>query len=211
MEERASGIVLRTRPLTESSLIVQWITPEQGRITTIAKGARRPKSPFSGKLDLCYAADFSFMRSRRSELHTLREVSLRETHAALRQDLERLNAAAYLTVLLEQGTERETSIPEFYHLLVDGLAFLSMHQPDYAFLFAVEARFLHLSGEAPASDGLPGGAADVFAQLIGKPFEALEISPSLKRAVSGALRRGIGITLGKLPAQRERLLRSLGG
>ena len=45
MEQRTSGLVLRTRPLTETSLIVQWLTPDFGRLSTVAKGARRSKSP----------------------------------------------------------------------------------------------------------------------------------------------------------------------
>ena len=72
MEERSQGIILRIRPLTESSLIVHWLAPESGRLSTVAKGAKRPKSPFRGKLDLFFAAEFSFHRSRRSDLHTLR-------------------------------------------------------------------------------------------------------------------------------------------
>jgi DNA repair protein RecO (recombination protein O) len=87
MIQNATGLILRTRPLTETSLIVHWLTPDFGRIATVAKGARRTQSPFLGKLDLFYLADFSFSRSRHSDLHTLREVSLRETHGALRQDL----------------------------------------------------------------------------------------------------------------------------
>src|ERR1051325_7689890 len=93
--ESSIGIVLRTRPFTETSLIVNWLTPELGRISTVAKGARRPKSPFLGKLDLFYVAEFSFARSRRSELHTLREVSLRETHVPLRRELGYVQQAAY--------------------------------------------------------------------------------------------------------------------
>ena len=46
MIESATGMILRTRPLTETSLIVHWLTPDFGRIATVAKGARRPKSPF---------------------------------------------------------------------------------------------------------------------------------------------------------------------
>src|SRR5216683_912002 len=105
MDERTTGLILRTRPLTETSLIIHWLTPDFGRLATVAKGARRPKSPFAGKLDLFYLADFSFQRSRRSELHNLREVSLRELHAALRQDLGRLQQACYATALVEQSTE----------------------------------------------------------------------------------------------------------
>jgi len=90
MIESTHGIILRTRPLTETSLIIHWLTPDLGRIATVAKGARRPKSPFAGKLDLFYTAEFSFTRSRSSELHNLREVKLQETHAAIRTDLSKL-------------------------------------------------------------------------------------------------------------------------
>ena len=97
-----SGLILRIRPLTETSLIVHWLTPDLGRVATVAKGARRPNSSFRGKLDLFYEADFSFVRSRRSELHTLREVSLHQTHSRLREDLHALQQAAYCTALVEQ-------------------------------------------------------------------------------------------------------------
>ncbi|SVC52518.1 uncharacterized protein METZ01_LOCUS305372, partial [marine metagenome] len=43
-------MVLRVFPLTETSLVVHWLSPEAGRIGTVAKGARRAKSPFRGKL-----------------------------------------------------------------------------------------------------------------------------------------------------------------
>src|SRR3954469_7381260 len=121
MEERASGIILRVRPFTETSLIVEWFSREEGRLSMVAKGARRPKSPFLGKLDLFYEAEFSFQRSRRSELHTLREISLRETRSKLRESLASLNAASYFAVLIEQGIERETPVPEFYELFRDAL------------------------------------------------------------------------------------------
>src|SRR5579872_5115062 len=117
MIETSPGLILRTRPLTDTSLIVHWLTPEFGRLSTVAKGTRRPKSPFAGKLDLFYRADFSFQRSRRSELHQLREVSLRETHAKIREELEYLQQASYATALIEQSTEMETPLPEIFSLL----------------------------------------------------------------------------------------------
>jgi DNA repair protein RecO (recombination protein O) len=110
MIESATGLILRTRPLTETSLIVHWLTPELGRLATVAKGARRPQSPFGGKLDLFYRCDFSFVRSRHSNLHTLREAVLRDTHAALRRDLLALQQAAYAVALLETATETETPL-----------------------------------------------------------------------------------------------------
>src|SRR6267142_1050168 len=117
MSENATGLILRTRPLTETSLIVHWLTPNFGRRATVAKGARRPKSPFRGKLDLFYQADFSFVRSRRSELHNLREVALRDTRTALRRELGYLEQASYAAALIEQSTELDTPLPGVFELM----------------------------------------------------------------------------------------------
>src|SRR5271168_4670685 len=104
MTETSIGLILRSRPLTDTSLIIHWLTPEFGRLATVAKGARRPKSPFAGRLDLFYAADFSFSRSRSSDLHNLREVNLRETHGAIRSDILKLQRAAYAANFIVQAT-----------------------------------------------------------------------------------------------------------
>jgi DNA repair protein RecO (recombination protein O) len=117
MEERTHGLILRTHPLTETSTIVNWLTPDLGRIATVAKGARRPKSPFRGKLDLFYEGDFSFARSAKSELHALREVVLTETHAALRTNLGWIQQASYFSALVHQTTETETPLPHVYDLV----------------------------------------------------------------------------------------------
>src|ERR1700690_2780665 len=124
MVETTLGLVLRTRPLTETSLIVHWLTPELGRLATVAKGARRPKSPFRGKLDLFYLADISFSRSSGSDPHNLREGGLRETHSALRQDLVLLQQASYCAALIEQSTEIETPLPHLFDLMLGLLGHL---------------------------------------------------------------------------------------
>lgn len=152
MDERATGIIVRTRPLTESSLIVQWLTAEHGRIATVAKGARRPKSPFRGKLDLFYTADFSFARSRRSDLHTLREINLQETHAPLRADYHKLEQAAYAVALIEQTTETDTPLPELHALLLELLNHLAHHPTATETVLAFELKVLHTLGLQPDTE-----------------------------------------------------------
>ncbi|MEJ0089741.1 MAG: DNA repair protein RecO [Limisphaerales bacterium] len=149
MIESATGLILRTRPLTETSLIIHWLTPELGRIATVAKGARRAKSPFAGKLDLFYAADFSFNRSRRSDLHNLREVDVRETHSAIREDLFKLRQAAYATALIEQATETETPLPVIYELLREFLGLLCREKNVPQIVLAFELKLLHELGLEP--------------------------------------------------------------
>lgn len=147
--ERASGMILRTRLLTETSLVVHWITPDLGRLATVAKGARRPKSPFRGKLDLFYLADLSLQRSRRSDLHTLREVSLRDTHPRLREDYARLRQAAYAALLVEQITEAETPLPAICPLLVELVHCLDTDTARPQYLLAFELKLLAESGQGP--------------------------------------------------------------
>jgi len=152
MIQSATGLILRTRPLTETSLIVNWLTPEFGRISTVAKGARRPKSPFLGKLDLFYEADFSYTRSRRSDLHTLREVSLRDLHPTLRRELGYLQQASYCARLIEQATEANTPLPAIYELLRAFLAALPHRPPQPRNIYAFELKLLSELGLRPDLD-----------------------------------------------------------
>jgi len=48
-----------------------------GCVQTIAKGARRPKSPFAGKLDLFFEGEISIGAESQTDLHTLAEVVLK--------------------------------------------------------------------------------------------------------------------------------------
>jgi DNA repair protein RecO (recombination protein O) len=149
MIQSATGMILRRRPLTETSLILHWLTPDFGRIATVAKGAQRPKSPFLGKLDVFYIADFSFNRSRRSDLHVLREVSLRELNPALREDLALLRQATYATALVEQSTETGTPLPTIYDLMLGFLKQLREHPAQPQTVFAFELKLLHELGLEP--------------------------------------------------------------
>jgi DNA repair protein RecO (recombination protein O) len=152
MIETAVGLVLRTRPLTETSLIVHWLTPNLGRVATVAKGAQRPKSPFRGKLDLFYLADFSFSRSRRSELHTLREVGLRETNSGLRKDLGLLQQACYCAALVEQATETETPLNRVFDVMTGLLAHLTAQPLVVSTIFSFELKLLTELGLKPDFD-----------------------------------------------------------
>jgi DNA repair protein RecO (recombination protein O) len=168
MIETASGIILRTRPLTETSLIIHWLTPDLGRLATVAKGARRPKSPFAGKLDLFYEAKFSFSRSRVSDLHTLREVTLVETHAAIRSDLAKLQQAAYAATFIEQTTEIETPLAETHQLLSQFLEWLCLQPPHPKNILILELKLLRILVMEPDLDEtrLTAGAKKVAATLL---------------------------------------------
>jgi DNA repair protein RecO (recombination protein O) len=211
MIETATGVVLRTRLLTETSLIIHWLTPTAGRLATVAKGALRPKSPFRGKLDLFYRADFSFSRSRRSDLHTLREVSLRDTHPALRQDLARLRQACYCAALIEQATETETPLPAIFDLLLGILQYLGAHEPGPAALFAFELHLLSELGLQPnlEESRLNPGTRQLALALTGRAWDEvdhLHPAPAQLAELRRFLHGFLIYHLGRIPRGRDAAL-----
>ncbi len=211
MDQRASGIILRTRLLTETSLIVHWLTPDLGRVATVAKGARRAKSPFRGKLDLFYCADFSFARSARSELHNLREVLVRGTHPALRTDYTRLRQAAYAAALVEQTTETETPLPEIFALVSGLLAQLDLHAPCAVNIFAFELKLLRELGQEPdvADARLSPGARQIAVRLQDADWAGIHcLKPSAQQTdeLKRFLAHFLAQQLGKVPQGRAEAL-----
>lgn len=168
MDERATGIILRCRPLTESSLITHWLTPDLGRIATVAKGARRPKSAFRGKLDLYFSATFSFRRSRRSELHNLHEVKLVDTRTRLRTNLAWLKQAAYAARLVELATEAEAPIPGVHKLFASFLARLQTGDASPVPVLAFELSLLSEIGLQPdlSQSALSPGSCRIVEKLL---------------------------------------------
>jgi DNA repair protein RecO (recombination protein O) len=207
MIETATGIILRTRPLTDTSLIIHWLTPELGRLATVAKGARRAKSPFAGKLDLFYLADFSFQRSRHSELHNLREVSLKETHAGLRKELGYLEQASYCTALVEQTTEMETPLPEIFELMSGFLKSLPQHAPSPQMLFGFEIKLLSEQGLQPdlENDRMAADLKQILRMLLVSDWDAmakLKLTPQQVTGLRQFLHGFLIYHLGKIPHNR---------
>jgi len=201
MDERATGIVLRTRLLTESSLIVHWLTPNLGRLGTVAKGARRPKSPLRGKIDLFYSAEFSFARSLRSDLHILREASLLATRDGLRRDIGYVSQASYCARLIEQTTETETPLPEIYDLFTAFLDALPLTEPKPVMIFAFEGKLLGELGLSPRE----GKMVSLIERLVAmnwRQIQQLTLTETETRELRQFLHGFLIYHLGKIPPGR---------
>jgi DNA repair protein RecO (recombination protein O) len=171
--ETTTAILLRRHKLSETSLVVTWLAETCGKIKTVAKGARRPRSPFAGKLDLFYEADIQFVRSRRSDLHTLKEAVLREPFEGLRLDFHRVELASYFVELLDLVTEPDHPAPDLLDLLRRALGYLNINAPDLRALLHFEAELARLAGV----HGAPGVTPAV---AIGRLFGRL---PSARPAL----------------------------
>lgn len=211
MDERTTGLILRTRPLTETSLIVEWLSPDCGRLSTVAKGARRAKSPFRGKLDLFFLCEFTFVRSRRSDLHTLREVNLLDAHPLLRTHWGWLAQAAYATALIEQTTERETPLTGCFELLLGFVRQLPVQPPAAELVFAFEMKLLSELGLRPDLDRaslspVARQALNALATLDWPALARLRLTPAQRAEIRQFLHGFLIYHLGRLPAGRSRAL-----
>ena len=144
--ETTTAILLRKRKLSDTSLIVSWCTESLGCIQTVAKGARRAKTPFAGKLDLFFEAEIQIARSKKSSLHTLTELALRNTFAGIRRTYLRTQVAAYFVELIELCTERDHHEPELFALLRRAFNYLDANEPDPRAVAHFETEIARIAG-----------------------------------------------------------------
>jgi len=149
------GFIIGRLPFSNTSLILRTLTREAGRLTFVAKGATRPKSPFAGAIDLFYLADFLYAPSRSGEMHTLREVKLIEPHVGLRRSYASLLAAQYFAALIETITEPAAPVPDDYALFAKALAYLCETDVTWRAVERFEQRVLELHGIAQPNRDLP--------------------------------------------------------
>jgi DNA repair protein RecO (recombination protein O) len=97
---------------------------------TMAKGALRPNSPFTGKLDLFFYCELLMTLSQKSEIHGLREVSIKSQFGGIRTNYLKTSAASYFVELIDSVSELEHPAPELYRLLLRALDYVDRKKPD---------------------------------------------------------------------------------
>lgn len=140
------GYVLHARPYRETSLLVDCLTLEDGRVSMVAKGARRGKAGQRRLLQPFAPLLLSYMGY--GELHTLTAVE--EAGASRRLIGERLACGLYLNELLMYLLPKEESFEElfaFYNKALDALASDDAISP---LLRNFELNLLEAMGVAPA-------------------------------------------------------------
>jgi DNA repair protein RecO (recombination protein O) len=144
--ESTTGLLLRKRKLSDTSLIISWCTESLGCIQTVARGARRAKSPFAGKLDLFFEAEIQIARSRKSDLHTLTEVVLKNPFGGIRENFRRTQTASYFVELIELCTESDHHEPELFALLRRAFAYLNEKNPNLRAVLHFETELARIAG-----------------------------------------------------------------
>jgi len=165
--ESTTAILLRKRKLSDTSLIIHWCTSSLGCVQTVAKGARRTKSPFAGKLDLFFEAEIQIARSRKSNLHTLREVALTNPYGGIRESYLRMQAASYFVELVEICTESDHHDAELFALLKRAFGFLTANEPTPRAVIHFETELARIAGVHDVN-AIKHNPAQALAELFGK-------------------------------------------
>ncbi|MDY0220153.1 MAG: DNA repair protein RecO [Desulfobacterium sp.] len=162
------GIILKRIEYGDNDLIVTYFTTAMGRISVIAKNARKSVKRFAGALE-----PFSVMNlectwpRRKNALPMLNLVDLCHPFAKIRTSVVKTGYACYWLELINFSTEEGKQQEDLYNLLFYVLKALdqgSMEKEILSLLFQI--RFMNLSGLAPdlTSCGNCSTALDGIAQ-----------------------------------------------
>ena len=154
--EKTTAIVLRVVEFSESSCIVTLMTREFGKITALAKGARRRKSPFEGALDLLSFSRIVFLHKKSDSLDLLTEAKLERRFKSAATDLSRLYAGYYVIELLNAMTDEGDPHMDLFDLANDVLLAIDQGNDLRLQICRIEIGALKLLGHQPMLDRCVG-------------------------------------------------------
>ena len=142
------GIVLRSYPFGEADRVVVILSPNHGKLRTVAKGVRKTKSRFGGRLEPFSHVDLVLYEGR--NLDTITQVSLIEPFHKIRSDLERVIAAGTMVEVADAVAQEDEPTLRLYLLLHRGLKALNVDEPHPDTVTSFLLKAADVVGVAPA-------------------------------------------------------------
>jgi DNA repair protein RecO (recombination protein O) len=123
---KTEAVVLRSLRYGEADRILHLYTPHRGRVGAIAKGVRRTRSRFGGRLEPFFRLRVE-LHEGRGELMTVTGAHTLEGHPRLRGDARALDAAARACDAVGRLFETSEPHPAVFNLLCRALALIDGH------------------------------------------------------------------------------------
>jgi DNA repair protein RecO (recombination protein O) len=120
------GIVLRTYKLGEADRIVVLVTAGHGKVRAVAKGVRRTKSRFGGRLEPISHASLLFYEGR--ELDNITQAETLDAFRAIREDLGRISDAIAMLETVDQVAQEREANPRLFQMLLGALKALEVRR-----------------------------------------------------------------------------------
>lgn len=147
--ERERGIVLRAVAYGESDRIVTFLCEERGKLSALAKGARKSTRRFAGGLALLSVGELSYAERAGSELARLERFDAVSTWAGLFSDLGKIAHASYAAELVEALVPPRQCERAVFRLLLDFAQSLDAGTPSVVRLRGFELQLLLHLGLRP--------------------------------------------------------------
>ena len=148
--EKTDAIVIRSVAWSETSLIVTLFTRTHGKVSAVAKGARRLKSPFETSLDILAKSYVVFIPKSNDTLDLLTEAKLIRRFRSSQRSLLALYCGYYLGELVFTFTENHLAIESLFDALDRSLVKLDEMEDPAKTVLAFELEFLRVLGHLPS-------------------------------------------------------------
>lgn len=147
---KTEGIVLRSMRYGEADRILHLYTPSRGRLSAIAKGVRKAKSRFGGRLEPYFRLDLVLYEGR-SDLLTITSAETVAAYPRLREHIGSLDGAARACEAVARIFDDGEPHDGVYHLLANELALLDREpaRAGRANALAFRLKLLLAAGFAP--------------------------------------------------------------
>lgn len=148
------GIVLRGYPFGESHRVVVLLSPTHGKLRTVAKGVRKTKSRFGGRLEPFTHVDIVLYEGK--NLDTVTQVSIINAFPHLRNDLDRVLAASTMIEVVDVVAQEDEPSNRLFLLLHKGLSVLDAADPHPDLVTSFLLKAADIIGVAPSFDSCAG-------------------------------------------------------
>jgi DNA repair protein RecO (recombination protein O) len=152
VEVTTPAIVIHARAFGESDKIVTFLTRDLGKLTGIAKGAKRSKRRFVNVLEPFTHVSLRIRQRASSDLAFISACELVEAFHTFARDLGKFAHASYLLELTDRMIRGREAGQETYELVRDALGLLERSEPQPGMLRAFELQLLGLTGYEPVLD-----------------------------------------------------------
>ena len=144
------AILLRRLDYGDFDLILTFLSLQRGKISLIAKAAKKSTKRFAGVLELFSLVEIVANTGKRRGLHVLQEATLKSPFSTIRSDITKTAFASYWCELIHSWLEENQKQDRLYYLLKHVLGQLNTNSASAAELSVLfQMRLLYLSGHRP--------------------------------------------------------------
>ncbi len=158
------GLVLNRYDVRETTILVNFFTPDYGKITGELKGIRKDPTKFGSTVEIFSLNDIVYYEKRTSDIHLVSQCDLNNNFTPIRQNLAKITHATMMVELINAIMAVEDKQTEIFNLAVEALNELcTTNNPDkISTIFKIKV--LSMSGFKPHLDSCVSCGGSVFNQ-----------------------------------------------